>query len=203
MTLFLTSSPCLYQVSPATLNSANEFVLRLKKALPAMPRVLFICSDPDNHAMTDYFGADMAKAFSDAGIPFGSFSVLDGRNAGAAQELIASSDFLILSGGHVPTQHEFFSRIELKHILASFPGVIMGISAGSMNAAQEVYAQPEEPGESIDPEYIRFFPGLGLTHIQILPHYQQVRDYMLDGKRLYEDITFSDSWGHIFYVYIF
>ena len=56
------------------------------------------------------------------------------------------------------------------------------------------------PGETLDPDYRRFVPGLGLTHLQILPHYQQVKDDLLDGKRLYEDITFADSQDHRFLV---
>ena len=64
--------------------------------------------------------------------------------------------------------------------------------------AKEVYAQPEEPGESA-PSYRRFIPGLGLTNIQICPHYQKVRDYMVDGLRLFEDITYPDSMGRCFY----
>ena len=34
----------------------------------------------------------------------------------------------------------------------------------------------------------------------LLPHYQKVRDDVLDGLRLFEDITFSDSTGRKFYV---
>lgn len=30
-----------------------------------------------------------------------------------------------------------------------------------MNCADTVYAQPEEPGEAVDPDYQRFIPGLG------------------------------------------
>ena len=41
--------------------------------------------------------------------------------------------------------------------------MIFGISAGSMNSAEEVYAQPELEGESLDPNYVRFIPGLGLN----------------------------------------
>ena len=69
-----------------------------------------------------------------------------------------------------------------------------------MNAADIVYAQPEEPGESVDPAYQRFLPGLGLTETQILPHYQMVKDRMLDGRRLFEDITYPDSCGRSFLV---
>lgn len=201
MILFLTSSPCMYQVAPATLNAANGFVARLKAVLPEQPQVLFVCSDPDNYAHTDRFGENMAQAFSDAGIEFGDFITLDHRNMEQAQELISMSDLIILAGGHVPTQNAFFQEIGLRELIGDFSGVVMGISAGSMNSADVVYAQPEEEGESIDPEYEKFLPGLGLTDINILPHYQQVKDYALDGARLFEDITFGDSWGHEFFVF--
>jgi len=70
-----------------------------------------------------------------------------------------------------------------------------------MNAAARVYAQPEETGESA-PEFRRFLPGLGITTVNVLPHYQQVKDNLLDGKRLYEDVTFSDSFGECFFVFV-
>ena len=76
--------------------------------------------------------------------------------------------------------------------------MVMGISAGSMNAADEVYVQPEEEGES-SPDFPRFAPGLALTEVNILPHYQKVKDNILDGLRLFEDITYADSFGHTFF----
>ena len=78
--------------------------------------------------------------------------------------------------------------------------VLVGISAGSMNAASLVYAQPEEEGESTDPKYERFLPGLGLTDVMIIPHYQRIKDRILDGKRLFEDITAPDSKGRYLYL---
>ena len=62
-----------------------------------------------------------------------------------------------------------------------------------------VYAQPELEGESIDKEYERFLSGLGITNLMILPHYQDIKDDILDGQRLFEDITYSDSYGREFY----
>ena len=35
-----------------------------------------------------------------------------------------------------------------------------------------------------------------------VPHYNQDRDWLLDGMRLYEDITYTDSMGHQFYVLV-
>ena len=62
-----------------------------------------------------------------------------------------------------------------------------------------VYAQPEMPGEAADPTYERFIPGLGLTEYNIIPHFNAVRNDVIDGMRLIEDIAFSDSIGHTFY----
>lgn len=199
MIIFLTSSPCIPNADRAILNPANQFVDRMRAALPEHPRCLFVCSNPDSAYLTDKYAGDMDEAFADAGMAFASLTVLDSRNDTHAAELIAQSDLLILAGGHVPTQNEYFEKIGLKALLRDYQGVLMGVSAGSMNAAEWVYAQPEMEGESISPDFKRWLPGLGLTNINILPHYQQIKDWYLDGKRLFEDITFADSYGHVFY----
>ena len=197
MTVFLTSSPCIIGADRAILSPANGFIDRLKAALPPRPRALFVCADPDNHGDTDAFARDIGAAIIEAGIAISHSAVLDGRNEEEAQMLIWRSDLIVLSGGHVPTQNLFFQRAKLPRLLKNYQGVILGISAGSMNCARRAYAQPEEPGES-RPDFRRFYPGLGLTEINILPHYQQVKDRMLDGKRLFEDVTYPDSVGNSF-----
>ena len=199
MVAFITSSPCLDHVDRPILNPANGFIHRLREFLPPNCRALFICSDPDSPELTARFGADMAYAFANAGMPLRSYTILDGFNAEDAPELIHSSDFIILAGGHVPTQNAFFREIRLRELLEGFAGTVMGISAGSMNCADVVYAQPEMPGESIDPHYRRFLPGLGLTDVNILPHYQKVKNDIIDGRRLFEDVTCQDSMGRTFY----
>lgn len=200
MIAFLTGSPCVYGAPRAILNPENGFVEKLFARLPQRPRCLFICSDPDDPGFTDRVSGEMAAAFREAGMEFSTLMKLDRRNQADAQMLIWQSDLILLSGGHVPTQNRFFQQLGLKQMLQNYQGVILGISAGSMNAAARVYVQPEEPGESV-PEFPRFLPGLGLTPHNILPHYQQVKDHMLDGRRLYEDITFADSYGERFFVF--
>ena len=198
MTLFITSSPYIDGADRAILNPINDFVDRLKAALPSNPRALFICSHPDTRDLTCHWGADTVSAFALANMAFSSYSILDGANAEDADFLIHNSDIIFLAGGHVPTQNAFFQEIGLRELLEDFEGVVLGISAGSMNMADIVYVQPEEPGES-DPEFERFAPGLGLTDINILPHYQKVKHYMLDGLRLFEDITYTDSMDNCFF----
>ena len=77
-----------------------------------------------------------------------------------------------------------------------FHGIVVAWSAGSMNCADTVYAGPELEGEAIDPLYERWIAGLGLTDINIFPHFQSLKDDYLDGLRLIEDITYDDSVGH-------
>ena len=81
---------------------------------------------------TCQFGADDFIALANAGIYPSRWNILDGVNAEDAAELVSSSDLLILSGGHVPTQAAFFWEIALDVLLQDYPGVVIGISAGSM-----------------------------------------------------------------------
>lgn len=197
MTVFMTSSPCIIGAERAILSPANGFIDNLKNSLPPRPRALFVCADPDNPGDTDAFARDIGAAIIEAGIAISHSAVLDGRNEADAQLLIWQSDLIVLSGGHVPTQNLFFQKVGLGKLLKNYQGTILGISAGSMNCARRAYAQPEEPGES-RADFRRFYPGLGLSEINILPHYQQVKDRLLDGKRLFEDITYADSAGESF-----
>ena len=198
MKLFITSSPFVDGADRPIMDPQNDLIHRLKRALPPYCRCLYICSSPDRRDLNCTFGADVFWIFAQAGMPFSHYAVLDADNAYEAKKLVMESDLIVLAGGHVPTQNAFFHRIRLPELLWDYDGVVLGISAGSMNMAEVVYAQPEEPGESA-PEYRRFIPGLGLTDVQICPHYQKVKDDLVDGLRLFEDITYPDSMGHCFF----
>lgn len=204
MILFMTSSPCDDNVPqgvhlPCIFFERNDFAKNLRDHWKPDSRLVVICSDPYNEPLNDEMCDTFTKCFRYHGLTVSSSIMLDGRNERDAASIIALSDVILLGGGHVPTQHAFFERIGLKALLREYTGVIMGVSAGSMNCKDIVYAQPELPGESVDPEYRRFIPGLGLSRVQVLPHYQMVKDNILDGRRLIEDITFGDSFGRSFY----
>lgn len=141
----------------------------------------------------------MNEAFRLSGIAVESIAICDRRNCLAMKSLVEAADLIVLCGGHVPTQNRFFKRTGLAEYLQAYQGVIVGVSAGSMNSASLVYAQPELDGEAIDPEYERFISGLGLTDLTILPHYQELAGATLDGLRLIEDIAVPDSRIHPFY----
>ena len=204
MKLFLTSSPCDDNVPahmhlPCCFFEKNDFIRNLKRVWKQNARCLVISADPYNFELNNEMSYTFHRAFLYHGMIPESVRICDARNDYHIRDLVEASDMIILGGGHVPTQMAFFEKIGLRELLKEYQGIVMGISAGSMNCADIVYAQPEEDGESVDPEYRKFFPGLELTKYQILPHYQKVKDNILDGRRLYEDIIYQDSDQQRFY----
>ena len=165
------------------------------------PRVLLVSAAPDDRGFTDYVLESMTECIRNSGIEPAAVTMLDRRNAGDAAALVSAADWIVLCGGHVPTQNRFLHEIGLKRLLKGFDGLVMGCSAGSMNCAERVYSHPELPGEAVDPAYRRWLGGLGLTTRQIVPHYDQVRHALVDGKLLFEDIIFPESWRHAFYTF--
>ena len=204
MILFLTGSPTRYGEERFTQD--NGFLSAVLQALRSvagkrLPRVLLVSAAPDDRLFTESVRKGMSLCIRRSGIRTGKIVMLDRQNAASAPELVRWAHWVILCGGHVPTQNRFLHEIGLKSLLQDFPGVVMGCSAGSMNCAARVYSHPELPGEAIDPAYERWLPGLGLTDINLVPHFDQVRHFVLDGKRLFEDIIFPESWGHRFYTF--
>lgn len=204
MTVFLTSSPTIplnpaNPYGPCTFNTTNAFREELRRRWKQGSRCLFVCSNPEDWTGTELYAAKMERVLLEEGMTMSSLTVWDGRSGERSREEVQSYDVLLLAGGHVPTQNAFLRKVGLREKLKGYQGLVIGTSAGSMNCADVVYAQPELPGESVDPDYQRFLPGLGLTSRMILPHFQAVRHWYLDGRRIVEDITYADSMGSVFY----
>ncbi len=200
MVYFLTSSPCMPD-SPA-LNPANGFVDELNKALPKTCRALFIASDPDDDVKLRRFAEDMESSFAEIGIRFSELSLLFRETQDECGYLLTRSDVVFLCGGHVPTQNRFFQEIGLREKLSGWDGVLIGVSAGTMNCEELVYAPPELEGEAIDPGYRRFFPGLGLTKVMLFPHFQETRYEVVDGLPTLETSLLPDSMGRRIYAMV-
>lgn len=192
--LFITSSPTgpldnSYIVDG--LDYHNGFKDKIAELMFDGARGLIIAAYPNryegNDEMCDYF----RNAFESTGKQFSTFDLTDDRYP-MSKEAIESYDLIVLAGGHTPTQNAYFARINLRDKLKDFNGIIVGISAGSMNMADNVYFQPEEPGESGD-WFKRDGIGLGLCDISICPHLQMIRNTILDGRFLVYDLIANDS----------
>lgn len=183
---------------PTPLSSENGLLQSLQKRWKNGSNVLIISSDPNNIEKNDSVRSIFTTAFPMSGLSISRIDICDSRDEKLAEN-ISDYDVVILAGGHVPTQNKFFERIRLKEHIGDFDGILIGISAGTMNCAEVVYAHPELEGESIDKEYKRFLSGLGITRLMIIPHYQNIKDDILDGRRVFEDIAYPDSYGREFY----
>ncbi len=204
MKLFLTSSPIGIYRSEEPLaykgfNPANGMTKALKDFWVNDARCLLISAFHDEYELNDRMRRDYEGIVKDTGLSLSCMDICDSRNGREKADALHGYDFIILGGGHVPTENAFFSSIGLAESFTGYQGIVMGISAGTMNCARIVYAQPEMPGEAADPSFDRFITGLGLTEYNILPHYNAVRNDVIDGMRLIEDIAFADSMGHTFY----
>ena len=198
MNLILTSCLDLYSKNEAGERIAHNFgnkngILDLiTKLTPKQKNFVFVASVESNYEAMDKYANITFDSFR-LTFPFDNYIILDGRTKEKAKEIIENADLIFLCGGHVPTQNHFFHNINLREIISNTKALIIGGSAGSMNSADIVYAQPELDGESNDPNYKKYIKGLGLTSISILPHFEQRHDYTLDGKNIFKEISLPDS----------
>ena len=202
MSVFLTGSPTGPLGVPCSvlgLDNSNGFVELLAARWKPNARCLMIAAFPAEHERNDQMTWFYHEAVKNAGLSVSCFDLWDDRIPALSREELHGYDVLFPAGGHVPTQRRWFESISLRELLWGYEGLVVCTSAGSMNAAREVYGWPEEPGESLDPDHELFFPGLGLARTVVLPHYQMMKDAWLDGRPLFADITFGHSMGKTFY----
>lgn len=154
------------------IDNINKLVDQIKQYLKANNSILFISADSKDREKIIQYSNLLFEALKLSGISFKEYNVLDNETKNNAQELIDKADFIFLSGGDTYVQNCFFNEINLKELLNNFDGIIMGQSAGSINMATNVFNSPEAKEES-EPIY---FEGLGLTELNIEPH------FILDSK---------------------
>lgn len=152
---------------PCEFNNTNNFASRLQKHIKNGKNFVFVASNPTTHEINDYYGKLTFDSFNLSGFNFENLQILDARTQNNAEKLIKNADIVLLAGGHTPTQNKFFQEIELGKLLKAHKPVVIGQSAGSLNMAKNVYCSPEED----DLNQPKYFEGLGLTDINIEPHF--------------------------------
>jgi len=179
-TLFLTSGPKFYKdgkhgfISDRVNN--KDLIIELKRELKGYSNLVFICSTPDSYEKTEMYASLIAKSLSLSGIKFDMVDIIDDRNWLFTKSLTSNADLIVLMGGDPLCQIEFFDNIELKDKLKNYKGIILGISAGTINMAVNAYCSKDS---NIDNSH--YYDGLGLTNLNIEPHFD-----MKDSKRIKE-----------------
>ncbi|WP_026517230.1 EAL domain-containing protein [Butyrivibrio sp. MC2021] len=205
MVVYLTSSFIPYQsidtYEKMAPGECHGFFKDLKKEWPGKEaNLLYVPCDPKADKENEHQKKRVLDAFEFTDLPVKETIILEEQKGKKLEELIAWADVIYLAGGHCPTQLAFMKRIGLKEALASFDGIIIGLSAGSMNAAYSVYLLPEYPEEIRDPNYVRFSDGLDLTNVQMIPHRDSILEYKIGDMDYIKDVVIPDSYGRRFYL---
>ena len=178
------------------MNNENGIVDQLKENLKGTRKVVFVSFDINS---TPESVAPYARIFFDSmkmvGITFDKYLIIEGTNCDKAAEYINGADLVFLCGGDTYNQYKLFSKINLKQILSNYSGIVMGQSAGALNMAADVFNSPEKMEES-EPV---FYEGLGLTNINIEPHFKY-DDTNFDDKEKYQrDAIIKESYNRPIY----
>ena len=153
-----------------------DIALRLKAALKERHSLVFISAWPDDAASNDADAAGMHGMFAEWDMDFGRFAVIDERTpSDDAQRMLREADCVFLMGGNPTAQMQFIRQRGLTETLRDFGGVLLGVSAGSINMAHRSLDVWESP---------KPYEGLGLTGITIKSHVNEEETELLEKLRV-------------------
>ena len=115
-----------------------------------------------------YFGI-IVGMFADAGITFADARVVDGRlSPEQAQQTIEDADVVWLAGGDTLAQFGYFVEFGLVDALRGFDGVLIGMSAGSINMAKTAIITSDPPHTY----ELHIYEGIGCVDFSVEPHFE-------------------------------
>jgi dipeptidase E len=127
----------------------------------------FVASEFENiHEKNDWYCNHILKMFSDCSIIFGCVDVIDSRmSKETAQDTVRNADVLWLAGGDTPTQFAYLEAYGLIPYIKEQNGVIIGMSAGSINMTKMAVCTVTCKHNSLE-----IYEALGLVEFSIEPH---------------------------------
>ena len=141
----------------------DEIAARLKAELPVRNSLVFVSAWPADHDRNDDDSAGMHGMFAERDMAFARFCVIDERTEPAeAQRLLREADCIFLMGGNATAQMQLMRDKGLPDVIRNSRGVILGVSAGSMNMGKTTV----DIWENLVP-----YEGLGLTDITMIGHF--------------------------------
>jgi len=196
MVLFLTSNiggikKEKEKKTPTKFYSKNQFLLNMKKSLKSNKKFILIASNPFNFEQNDQFLEMDIEASKLSGLSFDEYLILDNRNKTKISEVLKDSSLIFLCGGNTYIQNQFFNEINLKKYIKELDATIVGISAGAINCAEEVFNSPEEDDDLSNSSIL---VGLGLTEFNIEPHFDINNDNTIQNKAV-----LNESYKRVLY----
>ena len=138
----------------------------LKKDINNYDTIVFIATTFDDYEKNDLYYNNLIKHFKNIDITFNKAYLIDNRVAkDLAKDYILKSNIIFLMGGDTKKQIDSVKEYDLFEILKSKEGIILGVSAGSMNQSSRVVYKNDYNNYVIED-----YEGLGYIDINIYPH---------------------------------
>ena len=138
----------------------------LKKDIKNNDTIVFIATTFDDYEKNDLYYNNLIKHFKNIDITFNKAYLIDNRVAkDLAKDYILKSNIIFLMGGDTKKQIDSVKEYDLFEILKSKEGIILGVSAGSMNQSSRVVYKNDYNNFVIED-----YEGLGYIDINIYPH---------------------------------
>lgn len=134
----------------------------LKKDIKNNDTIVFIATTFDDYEKNDLYYNNLIKHFKNIDITFNKAYLIDNR---VAKDYILKSNIIFLMGGDAKKQIDSVKEYDLFEILKSKEGIILGVSAGSMNQSSRVVYKNDYNNYVIED-----YEGLGYIDINIYPH---------------------------------
>ena len=164
----------------------------LRERMPKAARFAFVASEFEMlHEKTDKYFHRFLEMFTACGITFAETYVVDGRMTPAeTQAAVRNADVVWLSGGDTPVQYAYFEKYGLVDVLRAQDGVVIGMSAGTINMAKTAVCT-KTCGHAVPQTY----PALGLVPFSVEPHFDKetVADELLQISREREFFGLCDE----------
>lgn len=148
----------------------DDFRSLLKTHVKLKKDFVFVASEFENiHEKTDWYCSHFLKMFSDCELTFGNVTVIDSRiPKKTAQDVIRNADVLWLAGGDTPTQFAYLKSYGLIPCIQEQKGVIIGMSAGSINMAKTAVCTL-----TCGHSELAVYEALGLVEFSVEPHFDK------------------------------
>ena len=138
----------------------------LKKDIKNNDTIVFIATTFDDYEKNDLYYNNLIKHFKNIDITFNKAYLIDNRvDKDLAKDYILKSNIIFLMGGDAKKQIDSVKEYDLFETLKSKEGIILGVSAGSMNQSSRVVYKNDYNNYVIED-----YEGLGYIDINIYPH---------------------------------
>lgn len=138
----------------------------LKKDIKNNDTITFIATTFDDYEKNDLYYNNLIKHFKNIDITFSKTHLIDNRvSKDLSKDYILKSNIVFLMGGDTKKQIDSIKEYDLFEILKSKEGIILGVSAGSMNQSSRVVYKNDYNNYAIED-----YEGLGYIDINIYPH---------------------------------